>query len=89
MMRFINKYRKWKGCDWETAQEKWNEFVRDANIKRCTDTDGSLLLAAPVTGTTFDIHGSRVGDKRSIMEVRRVDAGDTDAILDERNRFLA
>ena len=74
--------------DREKAQAKWDDNVRNSKIDRYYDDDGVLFLAIPLTGTYYKVSGSRVGDKRSIQEDRRINAGDQDAIRDERNRFL-
>lgn len=80
--------KKWKGCDKETAQEKWNQYVRDPNIRRMNDVDGSLLLAAPVTATMFFNQGTNVSNKRSMAEARELHVGDVEAIIDERDSCL-
>lgn len=53
------------------------------------DTDGELLLAAPVTRTTLFVHGQKISDNRSIAESRGIFAGDGQAIIDERDSFTA
>ena len=87
-VRFIHKYKKWFSVDREVAQAKRDSYVRDGRIDRYYNDDGVLFLAAPVTGTHFKITGSRVGDKRSVREDRRIQAADQEAIREERNRTL-
>lgn len=88
MLRFISKYKKWYGVDREVAKEKWESYVRDKSVDRYYEDD-ILFLAAPLTGTYYSTSGSRVADRRSIQETRKVNAGDEDAIKDERNCPLA
>ena len=47
------------------------------------------MLAAPIVGTSFDTYGTRVGDKRSMMQEWRTKPGDQEAIVDERNSYSA
>lgn len=87
-VRFIHKYRKHKGCDRDVAQAKWDAYLRDQSIKRMYDDDGLVMLAAPITGTAFESFGTRIGDKRSMATAKKINAGDADAILEERASFL-
>ena len=62
--------------------------MRDQSIKRMYDDDGLVMLAAPITGTSYDSFGARIGDKRSMASTKKINAGDAEAILEERNSFL-
>lgn len=88
-MRFIHKYRKWKGVDQETAKNAWDNYSRNPMIKRRYDAEDALLLAIPVMGTHSDLSGRKVSDKRSLEEATRFMAGDQEAISDARKGILA
>ena len=68
------------------AKNKWDSYVRDNKTDRYYE-DGVLFLAAPITGTYFKNTGARVADRRSMREDRRINAGDEEALQEERNRF--
>ena len=84
--RFCKKYKKWYGVDGESAKKKWDDYLADRTVDRYYDADVNLFMACPATGTAVHISGSRIGNQRALAEERKVSAGDTDAIRDERNR---
>ena len=86
---FLHKYKKWKGCDKEVAEQKWNEFVRDSNVRRKLDVDGEILLACPVVGTSYHIKGHKIADHRSVQETTTAGVGDADAIREVRDSTSA